>query len=114
MIAQGNYKDGKAVGTWKHFFQDGNLKSVYDFDHGAVSEFTCGGGVLSKIYKKGHVLVSEKYSSAQKGILLLKEERDEGVENAKRRVFTYNTDGSIKRITTYKINNNFVESVKEF
>ena len=114
LLAVGDYTNGKPTGIWKHYYPDGNLKSIYDFTQSLVTEYACNGFIQSKTWDNGTLFSTEKYSQVTENKLIWKEEFETIGTDHYKRVFNYWPNGTLKMITTYKNDSPFVSKVEEF
>jgi antitoxin component YwqK of YwqJK toxin-antitoxin module len=61
-LAEGEFKNGNAVGTWCHYYENGRLKSVHNLSKQREEQFNRDGILISKILKTGKEIHWENYS----------------------------------------------------
>jgi len=72
IVAKGRYKNGVAIGKWKHYNDDGKIKSFYDLKHKITSQFFANGFVKSKQYSLNNITFYENYYENKNGLMRYK------------------------------------------
>lgn len=71
-IAEGRFKKGKPINIWKHYYDNGIIKSEYDLDSNITSQYSAAGFLALKSSVKNKVEIYEEYSAVVKGQLKAK------------------------------------------
>ena len=68
-IAEGKFKKGNPINVWKHYYDNGKIKSIHDLDSNIVSEYSTLGLITYKSTIKNNVGIYEQFSSVVNGRL---------------------------------------------
>ncbi|QIG88638.1 hypothetical protein G6R40_02690 [Chryseobacterium sp. POL2] len=72
VIAEGQFKKGKSVKIWRHFFDNGVVKSEFDLTNGLTSYFYQNGFIKTRQTALKDTSIFEKYCELQKDELVFK------------------------------------------
>ena len=114
VVAQGAYKDGRAVGVWKHYYDCGVLKSVYDFDNRTTTLYLMTGKIKSRTTDRTGNYCCEKFSPEKNGVLVWKQEIISSGTGSARKVYNFYGDGKVKSIHTYLNDSPFIDLEEDF
>ena len=70
-IAEGKYKEGVAVGVWKHYYNNGVVKAIYNLKNGFQSQFSSNGAILRRATVQSNQVST--YEQFKNGILNYKQ-----------------------------------------
>lgn len=69
VVAQGRFKKGIAIKTWKHFYNNGIIKVEFDLTKNITSQFTKNGFIKSRSTVNGNIGFYEQFSDKVNGQL---------------------------------------------
>ncbi len=74
IVAEGNYKKGSPVGDWKHYYDDGTLKTENDIKHKMTKTYTQRGLITSfeQTYKDSTVQIAYRDGLPKQKILTIR------------------------------------------
>lgn len=96
LAAKGSFKRGKPSGTWKHYYSNGNLKSVYDIAKKITVDYSEKGILLTKQERKRNGLVYYQYSKDTNEVLVYKVIEQYTDTTTTMTVYEYYPDGNLK------------------
>ena len=73
VLAQGKYKNGQAVGLWKHYYDSGSIKAEYNLKRSITTQFYPNGFIKTKFSIKGKEETYEYYTDKFQGRLTKRE-----------------------------------------
>lgn len=101
LISEGAFENGKPVNIWKHYYDNGIIKSEYDLKLNSYSQFGKDGIINLKKTEINKVKTYEQYSEVNRGKLQIKEVDSlisEGFEESK--FYEYFENGNLKTLTS--------------
>lgn len=100
VVAKGKFKKGKAIKIWQHFYNNGTLKSEYDFKKNITSLYSANGFIKSKSTVNGNTAYHEKFSEKVNGQLTFTDREVKNDTGLVMYVSEYYDNGNIKRISS--------------
>ena len=73
VIAEGQYKEGEPIKVWKHYYDSGIIKAVYDLKNNIISQYSAKGFIKEKTNIDKKVSIYEQYSAKVNGQLKRKD-----------------------------------------
>ena len=106
VLAKGQFKKGKAIKIWQHFYDNGIIKAEYDLTKNITSQFSSNGFIKSKNTINKNVGVYEQYSDKVSGLLAYKFIEVEKENEMIMECFEYFDNGKLKNLSSAVYINN--------
>jgi len=99
VIATGEYKKGKPIKVWKHYYDNGLIKTEYDLEENITSAYSTNGFIKSKSSINKNVSIYELYSSSVYGRITYKVIETKNDTLLVSQSFEYYENGKLKTIS---------------
>ena len=96
--ATGQFRNGKAIETWKHYYENGIIKAEYDLKNNITWQFSKNGFMTAKSTVTKNVGIYEKYSSTVNGQLKFKDIETKNDTGLTMQVYEYFDNGNLKGV----------------
>jgi antitoxin component YwqK of YwqJK toxin-antitoxin module len=106
VLAKGQYKKGKAIEIWQHFYDNGIIKAEYDLTKNITSQFASNGYIKSKNTINKNISIYEHYSDKVSGLLDYKSIEVEKDKEMVMESSEYFSNGKLKNLTSFVYINN--------
>ena len=98
VIAEGEYKKGKPVKVWKHYYDNAIIKAAYDFDNNITSQYSANGFIKDKSKVNKNIGIYEQYSQKVNGQLYIKDIETQNDTGFTMQVYEYNDNGKLMNV----------------
>jgi len=98
IIAEGQYLKGKPIKVWKHFYDNGIIKSEYDLKKNVTSQYLANGFIYSKSTVNKNVVINEQYSNTVNGQVKFKYEEFLNDSGSVMLTYLYYDNGNINNL----------------
>jgi len=102
VFAEGYYEKGKPVKIWKHYWDNGNIKAVYDFTNNTETQYLENGFKKSLLEKNGNEQTFSLFSMEKNGVLVSKHTIKKTEYGELVTWFEYDDNGKLKKQYTVK------------
>lgn len=95
-LAKGQFKNGKPIKIWNHFYSNGIIKSSFDLKKNITSKYTSNGYLKSRITVKDNITFVEQFSDKVNGQLKFTDREEKNDTVVVMTVSEYYDNGKLK------------------